>query len=69
VDGGLATADHVGFQTDDYVQARVLVTGDLRAHSLSYDNGARVVVERAAHVERACIGQHGDLILRLPLVL
>lgn len=60
VDGDLQTADQAIFSTNDYLPARVVITGDLRAQSLAFDNGVRIVVEGAAHVERACIGQHGD---------
>lgn len=50
VDGDLVTTGHVGVDTDDYVQGRVIVTGNLRAGSLSFANGARLVVEGSAHI-------------------
>jgi hypothetical protein len=60
VDGDLVTTDHVSIWTDDYRQGRVIITGDLRARSLSFGNGARVIVGGDAVVERACVGQYGD---------
>lgn len=60
VDGDLVATVHVDVDTDDYVQARVIVTGSLRAGSLSYANGARVVVEGAAHIALVCVGRYGD---------
>jgi hypothetical protein len=60
VDGDLVTSDHAEFHTIDYEQSRVIVTGNMRARSLSYANGARVMVEGSAEIERACIGRYGD---------
>jgi hypothetical protein len=60
VDGDLVTPGHVALETDDYLPGRVIVTGSLCAGSLSFANGARVVVEGQADIARVCVGQWGD---------
>jgi hypothetical protein len=60
VDGDLVAAGHVDLDTDDYYQGRVIITGSLRADSLYFADGVRVVVEGAAHIASACVGRYGD---------
>ena len=60
VEGDLVTAGHVDLDTDDYVPGLVIVTGGLQADSLSYDNGAQIVVGGSADIARVCVGRHGD---------
>lgn len=59
IDGSL-TCNHAQFETDDYAPGLVLVSGDLRARSLSFANGARVFVTGTVEVETFIFGQHGD---------
>ena len=60
VDGDLIGRGHASFWTDDYRQGRLIVNGNLRVRSLSFGNGARVIVRGDAEIERACFGQYGD---------
>jgi len=60
VHGDLVTSDHVRFCTDDYVPGLIIVTGDLRAETLFFESGARVVVEGSARIAQACFGRWGD---------
>ncbi|WP_370377210.1 hypothetical protein [Catenulispora sp. GAS73] len=60
VNGDLVTSDHVRFCTDDYIPGLIVVTGDLRAKTLFFESGARVIVEGSARIAQACFGRWGD---------
>lgn len=60
VDGDLVGRGHASFWTDDYRQGRIIVNGNLRLGSLSFGNGARIIVRGDAEIDRACFGQYGD---------
>jgi hypothetical protein len=60
VDGDLVTPDVVRLGTDDYVPGLVVVTGDVRAGTLWFECGARVIVEGSAVITQACFGTWGD---------
>ncbi|WP_434420541.1 hypothetical protein [Nannocystis pusilla] len=60
IEGSLEVTGHLSLWTDDYRPGLVVVRGDLRARTLSFDNGARAVVEGSVFVEDCLFGDHGD---------
>lgn len=59
VDGDLTTTNYIRFSTDDYTPGLVVVTGDLRANTLLFQLGARIVVQGSAEINQACFGRWG----------